>query len=155
VVAYIARNALEPEQLPRLVLPVRQALISDLSKLDALGAALDLGAVRADKEADRPAAEEAPPQSRAASAVAPAAPLGQTITDDHIVCLEEGGRFRSLKRHLLIKHNLTPDEYRAKWGLPRDYPMVAPSFAEQRSRIALRNKLGHSKSARKTRPRGR
>ena len=72
----------------------------------------------------------------------PAVPIKKSITPDFIVCLEDGKRFRSLKRHLRTKFNLTPDEYRARWGLPADYPMVAPSYAEARSKLAIDMGLG-------------
>jgi predicted transcriptional regulator len=72
----------------------------------------------------------------------PAVPIKKSITPDFIVCLEDGKRFRSLKRHLRTKFNLTPEEYRAKWGLPADYPMVAPSYAQARSKLAIDMGLG-------------
>lgn len=72
----------------------------------------------------------------------PAVPIKKSITSDFIICLEDGKRFRSLKRHLRTKFNLTPEEYRAKWGLPADYPMVAPSYAEARSKLAIDMGLG-------------
>lgn len=72
----------------------------------------------------------------------PAVPIKKSITPDFIICLEDGKRFRSLKRHLRTKFNLTPDEYRAKWGLPADYPMVAPTYAEARSKLAIDMGLG-------------
>lgn len=66
----------------------------------------------------------------------PAVPIRRSITVDHIVCLEDGRKFKSLRRHLLTRYNLTPDEYRAKWGLPLDYPMVAPNYAQARYNLA-------------------
>ncbi|WP_292666433.1 MucR family transcriptional regulator, partial [Mesorhizobium sp.] len=64
------------------------------------------------------------------------------VFPDHIVCLEDGKKFKSLKRHLATDHGLTPDEYRAKWGLPADYPMVAPSYSATRSALAKSSGLG-------------
>jgi predicted transcriptional regulator len=73
---------------------------------------------------------------------APAVPVKKSITPDAIVCLEDGRKFKSLKRHLRTKYNLSPEEYRAKWGLPKDYPMVAPSYAAARSSLAKAMGLG-------------
>ena len=66
----------------------------------------------------------------------PAVSVRKSVQDDHIVCLECGGSFKSLKRHLTTHHSMTPEEYREKWDLPVDYPMVAPAYAEARSRLA-------------------
>jgi predicted transcriptional regulator len=67
------------------------------------------------------------------------------VTDDHIVCLEDGKKFKSLKRHLRTRYDMSPEEYREKWGLPADYPMVAPNYAQQRSDLARKMGLGQSK----------
>jgi predicted transcriptional regulator len=75
----------------------------------------------------------------------PAVPVKKSVTRDYIVCLEDGGKFKSLKRHL-TKLGMTPAEYRVKWGLSRDYPMVAPSYAEKRSTLAKSIGLGLKKS---------
>jgi len=74
----------------------------------------------------------------------PAVPIEESLRDDAIVCLEDGLEFQSLKRHLRVKYNLTPEAYREKWGLPRDYPMVAPDYARRRSALAKRSGLGKS-----------
>jgi predicted transcriptional regulator len=66
----------------------------------------------------------------------PAVPVKKSVTHDHIICLEDGKRFKSLKRHLQSHYGLSPEEYRQKWGLPRDYPMVAPAYAAARSSLA-------------------
>lgn len=76
----------------------------------------------------------------------PAVPIADSLRDDALVCLEDGLEFQSLKRHLRVKYNLTPDAYREKWGLPRDYPMVAPDYARRRSALAKRSGLGKSGS---------
>ena len=78
----------------------------------------------------------------------PAVSIRKSITPDHIICLEDGKKLRMLKRHLKTSYNLTPDEYRERWGLPADYPMVAPNYAAQRSALAKKIGLG-------TRPRKR
>lgn len=74
----------------------------------------------------------------------PAVPIEDSLRDDALVCLEDGLEFQSLKRHLRVKYNLTPEAYREKWGLPRDYPMVAPDYARRRSALAKRTGLGKS-----------
>ena len=72
----------------------------------------------------------------------PAVPIRKSITPDYLVCLEDGKKLKMLKRHLRSTYNMTPDEYRAKWGLSPDYPMVAPNYAEQRSAFAKKIGLG-------------
>ena len=76
----------------------------------------------------------------------PAVPPKKSITPDYLICLEDGKRFKSLKRHLKTHYNLSPDQYREKWGLPSDYPMVAPSYAEARSRLAKQMGLGQRRA---------
>ena len=76
----------------------------------------------------------------------PAVPIRKSITPDFLVCLEDGKKLKMLKRHLRSTYNLTPDEYRAKWNLPPDYPMVAPKYAEQRSEFAKKIGLGRGTS---------
>jgi len=72
----------------------------------------------------------------------PAVPVKKSITPDFLICLEDGRRFKSLKRHLRTKFNMSPEDYRAKWGLPKDYPMVAPNYARARSDLAKQMGLG-------------
>jgi predicted transcriptional regulator len=72
----------------------------------------------------------------------PAVPIRKSITPDYLVCLEDGKKLKMLKRHLRSTYGMTPDDYRAKWGLPADYPMVAPNYAEQRSAFAKKIGLG-------------
>ena len=72
----------------------------------------------------------------------PPVPIRKSIEDDYLICLEDGQKFKSLKRHLMTHYNMTPEEYREKWGLPTDYPMVAPAYAEARSRLAKEMGLG-------------
>ena len=81
----------------------------------------------------------------AAEPLNPAVPIRKSVTPDHIVCLEDGKKFKSLRRHLRTHYNLTPDEYRAKWGLPADYPMVAPNYAASRSELAKKMGLGQQR----------
>lgn len=72
----------------------------------------------------------------------PAVAVKRSVTPDYIICLEDGKKFKSLKRHLRTHYKLSPDEYRAKWGLPHDYPMVAPNYAAARSQLAKKMGLG-------------
>jgi predicted transcriptional regulator len=81
--------------------------------------------------------EERPVQSRE-----PAVPIGESVQPNYIVCLEDGERLKMLKRHLKTMFDLSPQEYRKKWGLPHDYPMVAPKYAKQRSELAKKIGLG-------------
>ena len=82
------------------------------------------------------------PQGEAPTAQKPAVPVKRSVNPDYIVCLEDGKKLKMLKRHLRSTYNMTPDEYRAKWGLAPDYPMVAPNYAEQRSEFAKKIGLG-------------
>jgi predicted transcriptional regulator len=75
----------------------------------------------------------------------PAVPPKKSITNEHIVCLEDGRKFKSLKRHLRTQYNMSPDEYREKWNLPPDYPMVAPNYAKARSNLAKQMGLGQQR----------
>ena len=114
VSAYVANNTLTADELPALIRMVHAALSST------------------GQEIVRPSPEPAAP------AVAPR----KSITQDHLICLEDGKKFRSLRRHLLTHHGLTPDQYRTKWGLALDYPMVSPGYAATRSRLAKEMGLG-------------
>ncbi len=79
----------------------------------------------------------------------PAIPIKKSITPEYIVCLEDGKKFKSLKRHLRTQYNMTPEQYREKWGLPPDYPMVAPNYAAARSQLAKQMGLGQQRRRRK------
>ena len=87
-----------------------------------------------------------------AEAPKPAVPLKKSITPDFIVCLEDGKKFKSLKRHLRTRYSMTPDEYRAKWSLPSDYPMVAPNYAAARSELAKNMGLGQQRRKTRVKP---
>jgi predicted transcriptional regulator len=114
VCAYVSHNALSPSDLPRMIADVHTAL-------------------RGLRGAEVP-----PP----AEELRPAVPVRKSVAPDFIICLEDGKKFKSLKRHLRTHYNLTPEEYREKWSLPADYPMVAPSYSATRSRLAKDNGLG-------------
>ena len=79
----------------------------------------------------------------------PAVPVKRSINPDYIVCLEDGKKFKSLKRHLRTQYGMTPEQYREKWGLPADYPMVAPNYAAARSQLAKQMGLGQQRRRRK------
>jgi predicted transcriptional regulator len=79
----------------------------------------------------------------------PAVPVKRSINSDYIVCLEDGKKFKSLRRHLRSRYNMTPEQYRDKWGLPPDYPMVAPNYAAARSQLARQMGLGQQRRRRK------
>ena len=120
VSAYVSKNSVQASDLPGLISNVYQSL----------------------KSAGLPqAAAEAPMDLR------PAVPVKKSVTPDYIICLEDGKRLKMLKRHLNTSYNMTPDEYRAKWGLPTDYPMVAPNYAKSRSDLALKLGLGRRAAA--------
>jgi predicted transcriptional regulator len=126
VVTYLAQNSLSPAEIPPLIRAVREALGGQDPMLEST-----------DTESLARAAEPPP-----APGQTPAVPIEQSLTDSYIVSLEDGGRYRSLRRHLMSRYGMTPDDYRRKWGLPASYPMVAPSYAKQRSEVAKRIGLG-------------
>lgn len=115
VVSYVSHNSISQKDLPELISQVHGAIMG-LS-----GTTKDIAPVEALK---------------------PAVPIRKSVTDDYLVCLEDGLKFKSLKRHLRTHFNLSPDEYRIKWGLPVDYPMVAASYSATRSKLAKDNGLG-------------
>lgn len=113
--AYVAKNPVQSSELPELIRSVHSTL-KDLSS----HAGVEVG-----------------PK--------PAVPVKKSITDEFLVCLEDGKKFKSLKRHLRSRYNMSPEEYREKWNLPYDYPMVAPAYARQRSKLAKKMGLGQVK----------
>jgi predicted transcriptional regulator len=88
-------------------------------------------------------------KEHSAEPLKPAVSLKKSITPDYLVCLEDGKKFKSLKRHLSTQHNITPEQYREKWGLPPDCPMVAPNYAAARSKLARDMGLGQQRRRRK------
>jgi predicted transcriptional regulator len=119
VAAYVTKNDVGQEDLPKLITEVHRAL---------------------EKAAAGPA-----PGNVAAVELKPAVNVKRSITPDYLICLEDGKKFKSLKRHLRTHFNLTPEQYREKWGLPPDYPMVAPNYATSRSKLAKNMGLGHKR----------
>jgi predicted transcriptional regulator len=85
----------------------------------------------------------------AAEPLKPAVPVKRSISSDYIICLEDGKKFKSLKRHLRTQYSMTPEQYREKWALPPDYPMVAPNYAAARSQLAKQMGLGQQRRRRK------
>ncbi len=85
----------------------------------------------------------------------PAVPIKQSITPDYLICLDDGKKLKMLKRHLRTAYNMSPDEYRARWGLKVDYPMVAPAYAKQRSALAKKIGLGTQSRKGKTKGKGK
>lgn len=120
--AYVSNNPVHVAHLPGLIADVHQALL--------------------DRITPAPATPKPEP-------LKPAVPISKSVQQDHIVCLEDGKHFKSLKRHLHSEHGLSPDEFRAKWGLGKDFPMVAPAYAEQRSALAKSTGLGTPRPAAK------
>ncbi|MEP1145462.1 MAG: MucR family transcriptional regulator [Henriciella sp.] len=112
VSSFVSNNPISPNDLPELMRSVH-------SKLTELGD------------------DQSPP-----ARPDPAVPIKKSITQNHIICLEDGKKLKMLKRYIRTRYNLTPDEYRARWGLPADYPMVAPEYADRRSRFAKEIGLG-------------
>lgn len=84
--------------------------------------------------------------------LAPAVPIRRSVTDTYIVCLEDGRKLKMLKRHLMASYGMTPEQYRAKWGLPGDYPMVAPSYARTRQELAVKSGLGRKPASKAPAP---
>lgn len=89
------------------------------------------------------------PEPRADEKLKPAVAIGKSVTEEYIVCLEDGRKLKMLKRYLRSRYDMSPDEYRRRWNLPADYPMVAPSYTERRSEFA--KKIGLGKGVRKSR----
>ena len=119
VSAYVSNNPVPPAELAQLIGRVHAAV-------NQLGTT---GAIETKAEAT-------------AGPLVPAVPIKKSVTPDYIVCLEDGRTFKSLKRHLRAKYNLSPEQYRAKWGLDPSYPMVAPNYAKARSDLAKAIGLG-------------
>ncbi len=122
VSAYVSNNSVPASDLP--------ALISDVHA--ALGRVISGSAPVLPAEAPKPAI-----------------PVKKSITADYLICLEDGKKFKSLKRHLRTQYNMSPEQYREKWGLPPDYPMVAPNYAEARSQLAKKMGLGQQRRKRR------
>jgi len=115
VSAYVSKSSVQASDVPALITSVYQSLKS-------------LGQPQASAEVP--------------TELKPAVPIKKSVTPEYIICLEDGKRLKMLKRHLSSSYGMTPDEYRTKWGLPADYPMVAPNYAKARSDLAVKIGLG-------------
>ncbi|MEE1654840.1 MucR family transcriptional regulator [Microvirga sp. CF3062] len=122
VSAYVSNNSVPSSDLPTLISEVHTALVR-----------VGGGTVEVPVEAPKPAI-----------------PVKKSVTPDYIICLEDGKKFKSLKRHLRTQYNMTPEQYREKWGLPVDYPMVAPNYAKARSELAKEMGLGQQRRKRRS-----
>ncbi len=120
VSAYVSNNAVTPNDIPALISQVHAALTR-------------IGGGHSDVSVEQ---------------LKPAVAVKRSVTPDHIVCLEDGKKFKSLKRHLRTQYNMTPEQYREKWNLPLDYPMVAPNYAAARSELAKQMGLGQQRKRR-------
>jgi predicted transcriptional regulator len=134
-------DAVAPDDLVQLTADIVSAYVSN----NKVGSA-ELGKLIEDVHAALQRAPNGPPAPEPEPLV-PAVPIRKSVTPDYIVSLEDGRKFKSLKRHLAGTYGMTPDEYRAKWGLPRDYPMVAPNYAKARSELAKSMGLGRKAAA--------
>lgn len=114
ICSYVTNNSISADELPKLIGEIHSTLVVISSSQ-----------------------QEAPQEPQK-----PAVSVKRSITPDYLICLEDGQKFKSLKRHLRSKYDLSPDEYRAKWRLPSDYPMVAPNYAAARSKLAMKMGLG-------------
>ena len=121
VASHVSNNSVQHADLPALINEVYKALSQ-------------IGTPEVEVPAPRPQ---------------PAVPIRKSVFPDHIVCLEDGKKLKMLKRHLMTSYNLTPDQYRERWGLPGDYPMVAPDYAEQRRELAVKIGLGTTRRKRR------
>ncbi|MFZ5836625.1 MAG: MucR family transcriptional regulator [Pseudomonadota bacterium] len=122
VSAYVGNNEISAAELPSLIQQVYGSL-ADVSQ----------GVVISENEPLKPAIS-----------------VKRSVSSDYIVCLEDGKKFKSLKRHLRAQYDMSPDEYRIKWGLPKDYPMVAPNYAQARSNLAKQMGLGQKSKRKKS-----
>jgi len=123
VSAYVSNNTVPSAEIPNLIGQIHSALL-------------------------RVSGGQAPTP---AEPLKPAVPLKRSITSDYLVCLEDGKKFKSLKRHLRTQYGMTPEQYREKWALPPDYPMVAPNYAAARSQLAKQMGLGQQRRRRRER----
>lgn len=122
VSAYVIKHVIRGTELPGLIDDVHAAL-------NGIGS-------------EKPAVTDTKPEKPK-----PPVSIRKSIQDDYLICLEDGKQFKSMKRHLMSHYQMTPDDYRAKWGLPDDYPMVAPSYAVKRAQLARNNGLGRKSKA--------
>lgn len=155
IVAHVSHNAVDSESLPNLIRSVHLSLIEARSASvpqDPAAADPDQGIAASP---DRAKAEPPGPAEPGVAAPVPAVPVAESVTPDHIICLEDGRPFKMMKRWLRATYGMTPEQYRAKWNLPPDYPMVAPNYARSKSVYAKAQGLGTEKLRQAGKPRSR
>jgi MucR family transcriptional regulator, transcriptional regulator of exopolysaccharide biosynthesis len=140
--SYLRRNPVAVDQIATVVRNTTEALAEAQKRL---------GIPSEPAQGSGAAAQEEAPAARAQEPPRPAVPIEQSIQRDHLVCLEDGQHVRTLKRHLRSAHGMTPQQYRARWNLPRDYPMSAPAYSESRSALAKARGLGRKAAPEKLR----
>ena len=118
VAAYVSHNTIAADQVPALIARV-QAALSQVAGGQAVAGT--------------------------GEALTPAVPVKRSVFPDYLICLDDGKKFKSLKRHLRTQYKMTPEQYRERWGLPVDYPMVAPNYAKTRSQLAKKMGLGQQR----------
>lgn len=118
VIAYLSNNSIDAKSLPNVIQNVHATLLGLHNNGESVPS----------------------PRNK------PAVPIKKSITDDYIICLEDGKKLKMMKRYLRSKYNLSPQQYRSKWGLAPDYPMVSPNYAARRSNFAKKNGLGKKKA---------
>ena len=119
VAAYVSHNTIAADQVPALIARV-QAALSQVAGGQAIAGT--------------------------GEALTPAVPVKRSVFPDYLICLEDGKKFKSLKRHLRTQYKMSPEQYRERWGLPLDYPMVAPNYAKTRSQLAKKMGLGQQRN---------
>lgn len=140
VTAFVSRNPASATELPNLIQNVMRAFtgVPARQPIEIQEPAL----AQSEPVDEAPVEEE---EEETVIQIRPAVPIDQSVHDDYIICLEDGKKFKSLKRHLRTKYNLSPEEYKEKWGLPHDYPMTAPAYSEQRAELARKMGLGRKR----------
>ena len=118
VAAYVSHNTIAVDQMPALIAKIHAAL-SQVAGGQAVAGAVET--------------------------LTPAVPVKRSVFPDYLICLEDGKKFKSLKRHLRTQYKMSPEQYRERWGLPLDYPMVAPNYAKTRSQLAKKMGLGQQR----------
>jgi len=151
IVAHVSHNAVDSESLPTLIRNVH------LSLIEARNAAIQRDPAAAAEPAANAQESGGAHEDPAATSPdpVPAVPVSESVTPDHIICLEDGRPFKMMKRWLRATYGMTPEQYRARWNLPADYPMVAPNYARSKSVYAKAQGLGTEKLRRVGKQRSR
>ena len=149
VVAFVSRNVLGADDLPKLTMQIRAALVAPTEIVAAPMVSSEVFGAHAPHDDahghDHVHVAVFPPLVKTkAKAQKPAVPVSKSVTPDYIVCLEDGKSFRSLKRHLKSEHGMSAEEYREKWNLPQHYELVAPNYSAVRTELAKKHGLGRN-----------